>query len=85
MFGQVSLTLPSDIGAREVAQLTRALEVLGSGPVSIVLHGHRVRTASRAARLLLETAHLRLRHPDARLRIADPSAALQGRVSSVPV
>src|SRR3954447_23512023 len=76
MFGQVSLTLPAEIGAREAAQLTRALEVLSSGPVAIVLYASGVETVSRAARLLLETAHLRLQHPSARLRIVDPSPAL---------
>ena len=84
VFGQVSLTLPAEIGAREAAQLTRALEVLGSGPVRIVLDGANVRTVSPAARALLETAHLRLRHPGARLEIIDASPALGGTARPVP-
>ncbi len=83
MFGRVSLTLPSELGAREAAQLTRALEVLGAGPVLIVLDGAAVESVSPAARVLLEAAHLRLRHPDARLEIVDPSPALGGSAREV--
>lgn len=78
MFGEVSLTLPAEIGDREAAQLAHALEVISSGPVSIVLHGAAVERVSPAARVLLETMHRRLKHPASHLQIVDASAALRG-------
>jgi uncharacterized protein (DUF2252 family) len=70
------LTLPTTITETETDQLREALMVLGRGPLEVLLDGSQVRSVSSAAAALLQAPAQLLHHPDARVRVLQPSAAL---------
>jgi anti-anti-sigma regulatory factor len=75
--GRAHLTLPGTLGKREAGQLARALEVLGMGPLEVVLDGSAVRHISASAAAVLQQAEDKLSHPVARVKIVHPSPALR--------